>query len=113
MRLIATLALLATTVWTASPAFAAPRQAQCKLIVDGKAYINGPCRFDTLDADGSFTITGKTYFAYVTIADGEAHATWNKDPKSTHAHADLGDVKREGACWTNARTRICASGIRR
>ena len=80
MRLIATLALLATTVWTASPAFAAPRQAQCKLIVDGKAYINGPCRFDTLDADGSFTITGKTYFAYVTIADGE-------DRKSTRLNS--------------------------
>ena len=35
----------------------------------------------------------------------EAH--WNEDKAATHAQGQLGPVKRKGACYSNARTRIC------
>jgi len=35
----------------------------------------------------------------------EAH--WNEDKRATHAQSQLGPVKRQGACYSNARTRIC------
>jgi len=35
----------------------------------------------------------------------EAH--WNEDKAATHAQGELGPVKRKGACYSNARTRIC------
>lgn len=35
----------------------------------------------------------------------EAH--WNEDKRATHAQSQLGPVKRKGACYSNARTRIC------
>jgi hypothetical protein len=95
----------------ASVTLAASRQVQCKLVVEGKTYINGPCRFEALGTDGSFTIGGKNYFAYVVIDEGTATASWNADPKSTHAHADLGAVTRNGACWENATAQICARGL--
>lgn len=92
-------------------AAAASRPALCTLIVDGKTYINGRCDFEA-DADGSFRIFGKRYFAYVDVEGDSAHATWNKDPKATHAHSDLGTFARKGACWENARARICALDLR-
>jgi hypothetical protein len=35
----------------------------------------------------------------------EAH--WNEDKAATHAQSQLGHVTRKGACYSNARTRIC------
>lgn len=35
----------------------------------------------------------------------EAH--WNEDKGATHAQSQLGPVTRKGACYSNARTRIC------
>jgi hypothetical protein len=35
----------------------------------------------------------------------EAH--WNEDKAATHAQSQLGPVTRKGACYSNARTRIC------
>jgi hypothetical protein len=96
---------------SASAAFAAHRQVQCKLVVEGKTYVNGPCRFEALGTDGSFTIAGKAYFAYVVMDEGTATGSWNEDPKSTHAHSTLGTLTRSGACWQNAKARICAEDL--
>ena len=73
----------------------------------GKTYIDGRCNFEA-DKDGSFRIFGKDYFAYVSMFEGKADASWNADPKSTHAHSPLGELKRKGACWENATAQICA-----
>ena len=93
-----------------SGALGASRPASCTLVVKGKTYINGPCDFDA-DKDGSFRISGKDYFAYVNVTGKTAEASWNADPKSTHAHAPLGVLTRKGACWENADARICARDL--
>lgn len=38
-------------------------------------------------------------------AGWEAH--WNENKSATHAQSQLGPVTRKGACYSNARTRIC------
>lgn len=93
-----------------SGASGASRPASCTLIVKGKTYINGPCEFDA-DKDGSFRISGKEYFAYVNVTGKTAEASWNADPKATHAHAPLGTLTRKGACWENADAKICARDL--
>lgn len=96
----------------ASPALAAQRPASCTLMVKGKSYIEGECLFEA-DPDGSFRISAKDYFAYVNVNAGgkTAEASWNADPKATHAHATLGTLTRKGACWENANARVCARAL--
>ncbi|MCB1542674.1 MAG: RICIN domain-containing protein [Rhodoblastus sp.] len=101
---------LALAALLSSGAFGASRPASCTLVVKGKTYINGPCDFDA-DKDGSFRISGKDYFAYVNVTGKTAEASWNADPKSTHAQAPLGVLTRKGACWENADARICARDL--
>jgi hypothetical protein len=97
-------------------ATAKERVAKCYLSVDGKAYLDQVCVFDP-EKDGSFTIgtAGENgtvrmpFFAYVNKNDnGSAQGYWNEDASSTHAHTDLGVLKRKGGCWQNARAKVCA-----
>ena len=86
---------------------------RCVLQVDGKKYLNGPCEITMNDKQGSFAIgVGKThrskYFAYVNMEDDGAHGYWNETPDASHAHSDLGILKRDGACWVNDKARVCA-----
>ena len=37
--------------------------------------------------------------------------SWNENPQSTHAHANLGVVTRKGACWVGANATICARDL--
>lgn len=90
---------------------AAARPATCLLEVDGAIYGQGPCDFNALGGDGSFSITFPTspYFAYVLVsARGVADGSWNASPRSTHAHTSLGTLYRDGACWSNAAATVCA-----
>jgi hypothetical protein len=108
MRSVATAAVVAICGLLGSAATAEQRQALCKLVVNGKTYINGRCGFEVIDSDGSFIITGKVHFAYVLVKGDAADASWNEDPKATHAHWPLGTLTRRGACWENAAAEICA-----
>jgi hypothetical protein len=110
MRSIVTVIVVATFGLLGSAAIAAQRPALCKLVVMGKAYIDGRCDFE-VDPDGSFRIFGATYFAYVFVNGNTATASWNRDPKSTHAGAPLGALTRNGACWENATAQICARSL--
>lgn len=107
MRSTAALGVVAICGSLESPACAEQRQALCEFVVSGKTYINGPCDFERIDPDGSFTITGKVRFAYVMVKGATADATWNRDPKSLHAESPLGTLSRKGACWENVTARIC------
>ena len=100
---------LALGLWSSS-ALAEFRPASCTLIVKGETYINGLCQFEA-DKDGSFRIASKDYFVYVNVTGKTAEASWNADPKATHAHAPLGVLTRKGACWENADARICARDL--
>ena len=110
MRMFAAASALALAGFLSTGAFGASRPASCTLVVKGKTYINGPCEFDA-DKDGSFRISAKDYFAYVNVTGKTAEASWNADPKATHAHAPLGVLTRKGACWENADARICARDL--
>lgn len=90
---------------------AAARPADCLLEVAGTIYVNGPCDFEPFGGDGSFIVRGPgvVYFAYVSvIAPGVAEGSWNADPQSTHAHAPLGRLYRNEACWSNDYATVCA-----
>jgi hypothetical protein len=93
------------------PARAFP--GRCLLQVDRHTYLDGPCNIDLL-GEGGFSIgTGEhaaRYFAYVlTEPDtGRVTGAWNGVYAGSHAHENLGELIRHGACWVNARARICA-----
>jgi len=92
-------------VWTI-PA-AADEISRCVLEVDGQSYIDGPCEYGPFDG-GDFQIVGKDYFAYVYPSSKPVLGYWNGDPGATHAHDPLGELTRDGACWVNARAKVCA-----
>lgn len=99
--------------------FAAPVQARpsdCQLVVGGQAYIDGPCDFRSLDdGAGSFQITSadQRYFAFLYVEGADAgSAYWNETVGASHAHTPLGALTRDGACWVNEVTRICATDER-
>jgi len=111
MRSIVAMAAAAACGLTASAAFAAPRQAQCKFAVEGKTVINGRCNFEA-DPDGSFRIWDDVHTVYVNVDGNTAEASWNRNPKSPHADSPLGTLARNGACWENATAKICARRVR-
>jgi hypothetical protein len=117
MRSIVAAGVVALCGLTGSAALAAQRTVQCKLVVEGKTYINGRCVFEDF-GEGSFAIgvlrddqpipPGGFYFAYVDVHGNTAEAKWNADPRELHANAPLGTLTRNGACWQNATAQICA-----
>lgn len=89
------------------------RTGRCVLEVHKKTYLDGPCEISINDDKGSFSIGASDkhpskYFAYVTIDDDGAQGYWNEEPGATHAHSELGALKRDGACWKNDTARVCA-----
>ena len=107
MRSIVAAIVVATCGLTGSAAVAAQRQALCKFVVEGKTTINGRCNFE-VDPDGSFRIWDDAHTVYVNVNGNTAEASWNRNPKSLHADSPLGTLTRNGACWANAATEICA-----
>src|SRR6476659_5116862 len=83
MRLIVGASVVAMCALTGSAAVAEQRPALCKLVVNGKTYINGRCNFEDF-GDGSFAIgvlgddqpipAGGFYFAYVDVHGNTAEA---------------------------------------
>ena len=94
------------------PTMAQAKMGRCLLSVHGRTYLSGPCDI-AVDKDGSFSIgVSEThhakYFAYVNMDDEGAHGFWNETPDASHAHSELGVLKRDGACWANSKARVCA-----
>ena len=90
---------------------------KCLMEVDGKTYINGPCNFARHEEGGGFAIEGLNnrqidrgiwpWSASVSAEGG----FWNNDGgyPASHQHDTFGGpMWREGACWVNARARVCA-----
>ena len=111
------LAILLASATIAAPAHAAPERTvpeRCFLGVDGKTLVRGRCSVYFM-SDGSFTLNtaenGKRvdHFAMVDVTGRDrGDATWNAESGDLHAWDKLGPVERKGACWVNARARICA-----
>lgn len=130
----ATVVALATSV---TQPVEAKRISSCTVKVNGKTWLKGPCDYEA-QPDGSFRVTDpkmliacdvdqngkpdasddcsgadlvmlkKGVFVDVMIfSKGVAGGSWNEG-KYTHGQAPLGDLKRNGACWSNKKVTICA-----
>jgi hypothetical protein len=98
---------LAALAFSALPA----KAAICYVEVNALVVIDGPCDFVPFGGDGSFQVFSpdRSYFAQVSInRPGEADGWWNQDRWSSHAHASLGQLRRNDACWQNAYATVCA-----
>jgi hypothetical protein len=83
----------------------------CHLEVGGVVFADGACQYEE-DTDGSFRFfddSDPRMFAYVTMNEDEtALGYWPGPQGGTHAHDNLGTLRRDGACWRNASARVCA-----
>jgi hypothetical protein len=115
----AILACVLLVSYVSNPALAQPREeanlrnGRCQLQVNGTNRINGRCLY-SMEGDGSFYIReagrrgNNFYFAYLSkTGRNTANASWSGSRASSHAHDSLGDLVRQGACWTNRRNRVC------
>ncbi|WP_321813935.1 MULTISPECIES: hypothetical protein [unclassified Paraburkholderia] len=104
--------ILLACAFIAAPASAYAKTGRCLLEVNNKTYLDGPCEVK-IEKGGTFTIGvsdkhPSKYFAYVLMDDDGAHGYWNEEPGATHAHSELGLLRRDGACWVNDTARVCA-----
>jgi hypothetical protein len=89
------------------------KSGKCLLEVDNRPLLLGTCNID-MQADGSFSVgtsgsTSSTHFAFVQVnQNGSALGYWNGEERESHAHEPLGALKRQGACWTNDKAKVCA-----
>jgi len=108
--------------------------AKCYFSVNGTIVINGACRFEFENGDGSFSfddmkmktrcqsndlgsgqctmastvVTIKGAFGRLQITSpGRANIYWNEGV-ALHAQAGLPPVTRNGACWQNSTIKLCA-----
>lgn len=82
----------------------------CRLEVAGRVFMDGSCQYEE-DQDGSFRFFGEDprMFVYVNMnGDGTAQGYWPGPDGGTHAHDNLGTLRRDGACWTNDQVAACA-----
>ena len=84
---------------------------ECLIVVKGKTEKDGACRIMLFPGGGFQTGGAKRgeAFAIVNIdAEHRGTAYWNGTEHASHAQEDLGAVKRDGGCWFNDTSRICA-----
>ena len=95
----------------ANSAFA--KSSDCLFEVDGQRVIDGPCQF-VAHRGGSFRIftlrgSGLEYVAEVNrVGPEQAFGNWNGQQGDPIPRIPLGVLMPSGACWTNARVRLCA-----
>ena len=114
-RIIRTLVVIGfgyTIVGTATSGRA--EKGRCLIQVDGRTFLKGTCSIEVRPG-GSFAVgvgeqSRSKHFAYVELDSDSvvAQGYWNGLNSEDHAGEDLGLLKRNGACWTNRRTRVCA-----
>src|SRR5262245_55132602 len=88
---------------------AASAHAACLLQVKGKTFINGPCDYKPSD-DGSFYLglSDSSYFAYfMPTGANSIHGDWNEQRFASHAMTSLGELSKDGSCWTSTTAKVC------
>lgn len=83
----------------------------CHLSVGTTVFTDGPCQHEE-DVDGSFRFfdaKSNRMFVYVNMnGDGTAEGYWPCPTGGTHAHENLEQLFRHGACWKNTAVSVCA-----
>ncbi len=91
----------------------------CFVEIDGKAYLDGPCRLmkNAFYGPGGLALANlmsntKLYVIEVRRQEGDPDAIakgfWNGRSGLTRVATPLGDLTANGACWENERARLCA-----
>ena len=84
------------------------RSVDCLVVIEGRTYIDGSCEFRS-EAGGDFTITSGTRKASVMVDPGSrAGRASFEDTSPRNPQALVWDVTRQGACWVDRSSRICA-----
>jgi len=100
-------------------ATATAAQSHCRIEVEGKVWLDKPCDYDA--SGGQFVLNSRAAegedFVYIDEPDAAvSNATWSGGGGGSHAQSPLGELARDGACWTGQGTRICipevAQGVR-
>ena len=106
---------------------------KCRFTIGNKTYINGPCRIDSIEEDGSFAfndlkmettcthydmgpkecsmaktrVTRKGTFGQLVITSpGRAVIYWNGG-SALHAYDQTDPVTKNGVCWFNKEAELC------
>lgn len=114
---------------------ASAKSAKCLLIVDGKTYINGYCDFQFGGRNGSFSFDDKKLRLECSFFDlgpgqcsgaatrvvrkgtfgglrierpGVGQMYWNAGASRKGSDVIQEPLYRNGACWENARVKLCA-----
>ena len=90
-----------------------PFAGRCRLTVNNRVYISGPCSIETYRPFGDVHMvelkrTPPRYSAMLYPFGETGIAAWSGDPPHNDRQSDLGRVKRQGACWTSNVAKICA-----
>ena len=100
--------------WVVTATATEAAEGRCFIAVKGHTYLKGNCEI-SIEQGGSFKVgvgekSRSEYFAYVVLdpEPGKGRGYWNGVEAEDHAHEDLGPLKRKGACWSNARAKVCA-----
>jgi hypothetical protein len=81
----------------------------CLLEVRGKRYLSGPCEIEATRDSVLVRSSGRrTHFAVISFERGKVLGFWNGEEALGTAHLDLGEMTREGRCWVNQISRVCA-----
>ena len=110
------------------------KTSRCYLSVNRRTYINGACRFEFMNGDGSFEFNDMrmktrcgsfdlgpgqcsmastlvtrngTFGQLVVTSPGRAKIYWNEG-LALHSQTEISPVYREGACWQNRTVKLCA-----
>ena len=87
------------------------RPADCLVVLEGRTYIDGQCDFQA-ENGGDFTIRQGSRTAKVTVDPGSREGrAFFEDTSPRNPQSLVWDVRRQGACWVDGSSRICAWDI--
>jgi hypothetical protein len=95
------------------------RQVDCELVYSGETKIKARCDFENISdmfGPGSFRITKNTgangFSSEVQVtAPGVADAMFTTKTGDSEETVGAGEVRRNGACWSNDEIKICARSL--
>lgn len=85
------------------------RHRPCELIVNGRKVFSGQCSKSQDDDTAQYFTVGPDIFVHVSL-DGDrntARVYWNGGDGVSHAHEDLGIMRRIGKCWMGGHSSVC------
>lgn len=85
------------------------RHRPCELIVKGRKIFSGQCSKNQDDDIIKYSAVGPGLFVHLILNDDRktAQAYWNGGDGASHAHDDLGIMRRIGKCWMGGHSSVC------